>query len=205
MCSLVGSNGSLGLGPKNAIDSECGQGKASRNQRTLNLLNCRPSTSRPQQALAVEASLENRVAGETRRLEVMTITHCCHDRWPDDVRCRGLSGFLAHQPLNALIANTLPQGVGARNSGALRLRKGRERNRRAFDTRRLRAYVGFVEHGVCTSASVHHSAFAPPQFAVASSKTSRSRHFGHLGSRRGIPLHYFMQKSRDLLLVLWRR
>lgn len=76
MRSLEVSHRGSGLGLKDAIDSKHRQRKASINEGLLNLLNCRPSTSKLQKALVVEASLKHRVTGEARRLKVVTVTNC---------------------------------------------------------------------------------------------------------------------------------
>ena len=67
-------------------------------------------------------------------------------------RCRaiGVAGHLAHQPLNALIADALSQRAGAEDAGPLDLRGIIERRNAAKRLGHLTLSIGFVDHGACT-------------------------------------------------------
>jgi hypothetical protein len=65
----------LGFGPEDAIDSKHGQWKASVDNGLLDLLDCRPATSKSQQTFVVEASFKYRVTGEAHRLQVVTVAN----------------------------------------------------------------------------------------------------------------------------------
>ena len=82
MGALVVSHRALGLGLEDAIDAEHRQRKAGIDERLLDFLDCRPTTSKSQQALVIETSLQHRITGEARRLKVVTVADCAleHDR-----------------------------------------------------------------------------------------------------------------------------
>ena len=82
MGALVVSHRAFGIELKDAIDAKHRQRKAGINEGLLDLLDCRPATSKSQEALVVETSLQHRVTGEARRLKVVTVADCAleHDR-----------------------------------------------------------------------------------------------------------------------------
>jgi len=79
MCALVTSKRGLGLRFKNSIGAEPGQWKSSIDECLLDFHYGRPSASESQELLIIEASLKYRVAGESWRLKVVTVTDSALD------------------------------------------------------------------------------------------------------------------------------
>jgi hypothetical protein len=76
MGSLVRSDCTQRLGPENAINSKRGKRESRIHESLLNLGDRTLLVPESEQALVIEASLQHRVTGETRRLKVVTVTNC---------------------------------------------------------------------------------------------------------------------------------